>query len=69
MIVWLVNAVPHFVYHLRHLTMNMPGSDKVGIIVTLGFAMVAPIVVLVWTRRRPELPVPAPRRIDVPLAA
>ena len=30
MIVWLVNAVPHFVYHLRHLTMNMPGADKVG---------------------------------------
>ena len=38
MIVWLVNAVPHFLYHLRHLTMDgMAGADKVGIAVTLGF--------------------------------
>ena len=28
MIVWLVNAVPHFVYHLRHLTMNMAGRRQ-----------------------------------------
>ncbi len=52
MIVWLVNAVPHLVYHLRHLTMIMPGADKVGIVATLGFDAVAPVVVLVWTRKR-----------------
>ena len=68
MMVWLVNAVPHFVYHLRHVTMNMPGADKVGIVATLGFAVVAPIVVLVWTRGRPETPMSVPRRIDVPLS-
>jgi nucleoside-diphosphate-sugar epimerase len=55
MIVWLVNAVPHFVYHLRHLTMNMAGADKLGIVATLGFAVVAPVVVLVWTRKPPAV--------------
>jgi nucleoside-diphosphate-sugar epimerase len=55
MVVWLINAVPHFVYHLRHLTMIMPGADKFGIVATLGFAAVAPVVVLVWLRERPEL--------------
>jgi nucleoside-diphosphate-sugar epimerase len=50
MVVWLVNAVPHLIYHLRHLTMIMGGADKFGIGATLGFAAVAPIVVLAWTR-------------------
>ena len=69
MIVWLVNAVPHFLYHLRHLTMLMPGADKIGIVATLGFAALAPIAVLVWTWRAPELGTPRPARVDVPLAA
>ncbi|HTD50626.1 MAG TPA: hypothetical protein VK771_08500, partial [Acidimicrobiia bacterium] len=56
MIAWLVNAVPHFVYHLRHLHMIMPGADKFGIVVTLGFAAVAAVVVLIWTRVRPPAP-------------
>jgi nucleoside-diphosphate-sugar epimerase len=56
MVVWLVNAVPHVVYHLRHLHMIMPGADKFGIVVTLGFAAVAPVVVLIWTRVRPPAP-------------
>jgi len=56
MVVWLVNAVPHLVYHLRHLTMMMPGADKFGIVVTLGFAAVAPVVILIWTRSRPPAP-------------
>jgi nucleoside-diphosphate-sugar epimerase len=67
MIVWLVNAIPHFVYHLRHLTMNMPGADKVGIVATLGFAALAPIVVLAWTRGATEVHAPRPRPVDVPL--
>ena len=68
MVVWLVNAVPHFLYHLRHLGMNMQGGDKVGIAVTLGFAVLAPIVVLVWTRRPPEVPV-APVAVTPSLVA
>ena len=51
-VVWLVNAVPHFVYHARHINMaGMEGSDKVGILVTLGGAVVLPVLVLLWTRR------------------
>jgi hypothetical protein len=67
MIAWLVNAVPHFVYHLRHLTMNMPGADKIGIVATLGFAALAPIVVLVWTRGATEVVTASPALVDVPL--
>ena len=69
MAVWLVNAVPHFLYHLRHLTMNMPGADKIGIVATLGFAAIAPIIVLLWLRDRPALRIPAPRPVDVRLPA
>ena len=68
MVVWLVNSVPHFLYHLRHLSMNMPGADKVGIAATLGFAAVAPIVVLVWLRGKAEVPAAAaarPRTVGV----
>ncbi len=60
MLVWLVNAVPHFIYHLSHLSMNMSGGDKVGIVTTLGFAVLAPVVVLVWTRRPVEIVSPPP---------
>jgi nucleoside-diphosphate-sugar epimerase len=51
-IAWLVYSVPHFVYHLRHLTMSMSGGDKVGIVVSLGITVVAPIVVLLTARRQ-----------------
>jgi nucleoside-diphosphate-sugar epimerase len=64
MVAWLVNAVPHFLYHLGHLSHDMSGGDKVGIVATLGFAVVAPIVVLVLTGRKPEVVVPADRRLD-----
>jgi hypothetical protein len=57
-IAWLVYSVPHFVYHLRHLTMSMAGADKVGIVVSLGVVVVAPIVVLL-TARRPKAAVSA----------
>jgi hypothetical protein len=64
MVVWLVNAVPHFVYHLGHLsTGDMTGGDKVALVVSLGFTVVAPILVLLWTRRPAEpAPGPVPRR-------
>jgi nucleoside-diphosphate-sugar epimerase len=53
MIAWLFNAIPHFVYHVRHVGMaGMAASDRVGILVTLGFAALAPFLVLYWTRSR-----------------
>jgi len=59
MVVWLVNAVPHFVYHLGHLSTDMSGGDKVALVASLGFVVVAPIVVLVWLRQ-PAAPVTTP---------
>ena len=52
---WLVYSVPHLVYHLRHLTMNMSGSDKVGIVVSLSIPVLAALVVLL-DRTRPHPP-------------
>lgn len=43
---WLVYSAPHLLYHLRHLTMTMPGADKVGIVVSLSVPVVAAIVML-----------------------
>jgi len=69
MVVWLVNAVPHFVYHLGHLSMDMSGGDKVAIVASLGFAALAPIVVLVWLRKPaaffPAPPAPVARTVAV----
>ena len=50
-IAWLVYSVPHFVYHLRHLTMNMAGADKVGIVVSLSITVIAPLIILLPVRR------------------
>jgi hypothetical protein len=50
---WLVNAVLHFVYHLRHLD-AYDTFDKVGNVVSLGLLVALPTVVLVLSyRRRP----------------
>ena len=71
MVAWLFNAVPHFVYHVRHLGTNMSGADQVTVVVTLGFTVVAPLFVLWWTAKRPETPAaPAtaalePRALDL----
>ena len=43
---WLVYSAPHLVYHLRHLTMVMPGVDKVGMVVSLSVPVVAAVVML-----------------------
>jgi nucleoside-diphosphate-sugar epimerase len=54
-VVWLVNAVPHFAYHARHInTAGMEGSDKVVLLLTLGGAVLLPalVLMLLWTRRR-----------------
>jgi hypothetical protein len=47
---WLVNAVPHLVYHLRHLEALEP-FDRVGEIVSLALLAVLPVVVLVLSFR------------------
>ena len=64
---WLVYSVPHFVYHLRHLTMVMPGVDKAGIVVSLAVTVIAPIVVLFDRTRvaRPDVDLrePAPQHL------
>ena len=52
-VAWLVNAVPHFVYHARHINMaGMEGSDKIGILFTLGGAVLLPVLVLLLLSRR-----------------
>ncbi len=50
---WLVYSVPHLVYHLRHLTMRMPGADKVGIAVSLSIPIVVSVGVLFDRARIP----------------
>jgi hypothetical protein len=56
-IVWLINAVPHFVYHARHINMaGMETVDRIGILVTLGLAVVGPVLVLgLLGARRPTV--------------
>jgi nucleoside-diphosphate-sugar epimerase len=56
-VVYLVNAIPHFAYHARHINMaGMEAADKVGILVTLGLAVVGPVLVLILLRaRRPTV--------------
>ena len=48
---WLVNAVPHFVYHLRHLD-AYDTVDQVGNVLSLGLLVALPIIVLVLSYRR-----------------
>ena len=52
-VAWLVNAVPHFVYHARHINMaGMAAADRVGILMTLGLAVVGPVLVLMLLQSR-----------------
>jgi nucleoside-diphosphate-sugar epimerase len=48
---WLVFAVPHFVYHLRHLE-HYDTADQIGNVVTLTFTVVAPLLALVSLGRK-----------------
>ncbi len=63
---WFVYAAPHLVYHLRHLTMAMPGVDKVAMISSLSVPVIASIV-LVFDRPR-VAPTPAIDVRDAPAA-
>lgn len=55
-IAWLVYSVPHFLYHLRHLTHSMPGADKLGIVVSLGLTVIGPILLLLVRARPVRIP-------------
>lgn len=46
---WLVYQVPHVVYHARHLDVFGTG-DQVGTLVSLGLAVVLPLLVLAGAR-------------------
>ncbi len=56
---WIVYSVPHLAYHLRHLTMVMPGTDKVGTVVSLSLPIVAGLIVLLDRPRVARAPVDA----------
>ncbi len=68
---WIVYSVPHLVYHLRHLTMVMPGVDKVGMVVSLSLPILGAIIVL-FDRPRAIPAVPTtgpPAATGVPVTA
>ena len=49
----LVYTAPHFLYHLAHLDPYESG-DKVGLMVSLGISVIAPIALLVRSSRTSE---------------
>ena len=55
---WLINAIPHFVYHVRHLD-NYDTADQIGNVVSLGLLVVLPLAVLVLALRARERDQPA----------
>jgi hypothetical protein len=61
---WIVYSIPHLVYHLRHLTMVMPGVDKVGMVVSLSLPILAAIVVLLYRPRVGSRVGPDPRAVS-----
>jgi hypothetical protein len=54
----LVWALPHFAYHLGHLDPLPSAGDRIGNVVSLGLAVVAPALVLWLTRRPPASTAP-----------
>lgn len=48
--VWLVSAVPHFAFHLAHAE-EPPGAKGVSSLMTLGFNVVLPLVLLFLVRK------------------
>lgn len=56
---WLVYAVPHFIYHLKHLA-HFVLIDQIGQMIALGFIILLPLILLVtlsWPRRRHIQPI------------
>jgi lysylphosphatidylglycerol synthetase-like protein (DUF2156 family) len=52
---WIAYALPHFVYHLRHLSMPMAGSEKVALVASLAVTVIAPLIVLTARPRTHDL--------------
>ncbi|HVJ97160.1 MAG TPA: NAD-dependent epimerase/dehydratase family protein [Acidimicrobiia bacterium] len=48
---WLVYSVPHFVYHARHLTMDMAGGEKIALLGSLAIPVLLAIFILVDRNR------------------
>ena len=48
--VWLVAAVPHFIFHLTHLD-DFETSDAIGLSVALGVVVVVPLFLLPLVRK------------------
>lgn len=46
LLAWLVNAVPHFIFHLNHL-MHYSPFDQIGLIVSFGMIILVPIMLLI----------------------
>ena len=46
--------MPHLVYHLRHLTMAMPGFDKVAMITSLSVPVIAGFIILFDQAQLPD---------------
>ncbi len=51
---WIVFSVLHLVYHLRHLTMAMPGFDKVAMITSLSVPVIAGFIILFDQAQLPD---------------
>jgi nucleoside-diphosphate-sugar epimerase len=47
---WLAYGIPHFVYHQRHLTMDMPGAEKFALMVSLALPVIGALILLWQTR-------------------
>ena len=52
LVVWLVFSVPHFVYHTATLHHYPLLVDKVGNVVSLGFVVLLPLLLLFLDRYR-----------------
>lgn len=48
---WFVYSLPHFVYHARHLTMDMAGAEKVALLGSLAVPVLLAIFILVDSAR------------------
>jgi nucleoside-diphosphate-sugar epimerase len=50
---WLAYSIPHWVYHLRHLSMPMSGAEKVAVMVSLSVPILAALLIL-FDRTKPK---------------
>ena len=58
LVAYLVQAIPHLVYHARHVNVFSSGGDKVANMAALGLSVLGPLLVLAWSLRK--VPPPSP---------